>query len=122
MNGMMSSPEQRIEILKARTKAFRFPKGRSGNPDGQSRFYHEAREIAREASPEAMRELVALAKTAEDERVRAVCLVTVLDRAGVKPIDYDPTQDQVQPTWDPGSLDLEEREQLKALLAKMVKK
>jgi hypothetical protein len=122
MNGMMSSPEQRIEILKARTKAFRFPKGRSGNPDGQSRFYHEARKIAREASPEAMRELVALAKTAEDERVRAVCLVAVLDRAGVKPIDYDPTQDQVQPTWDPGSLDLEEREQLKVLLAKMVKK
>ena len=122
MNGMMSSPTQRIEILKARTKAFRFPKGRSGNPDGQSRFYHEARKIAREASPEAMRELVALAKTAEDERVRAVCLVAVLDRAGVKPIDYDPTQDQMQPTWDPGSLDLEEREQLKALLAKMVKK
>jgi hypothetical protein len=119
---MMSSPTQRIEILKARTKAFRFPKGRSGNPDGQSRFYHEARKIAREASPEAMRELVALAKTAEDERVRAVCLVAVLDRAGVKPIDYDPTQDQMQPTWDPGSLDLEEREQLKALLAKMVKK
>jgi hypothetical protein len=94
MNGMMSSPAQRIEILKARTKAFRFPKGRSGNPDGQSRFYHEARKIAREASPEAMRELVALAKTAEDERVRAVCLVAVLDRAGVKPIDYDPAQDQ----------------------------
>jgi hypothetical protein len=60
MNGMMSSPAQRIEILKARTKAFRFPKGRSGNPGGQSRFYHEARKIAREASPEAMRELVAL--------------------------------------------------------------
>jgi hypothetical protein len=123
MNGMMSSPAQRIEILKARTKAFRFPKGRSGNPDGQSRFYHEARKIAREASPEAMRELVALAKTAEDERVRAVCLVAVLDRAGVKPIEYDPTQDQqTPPTWDPGSLDPEEREQLKALLQKMMKK
>jgi hypothetical protein len=123
MNGMMSSPAQRIEILKARTKAFRFPKGRSGNPGGQSRFYHEARKIAREASPEAMRELVALAKTAEDERVRAVCLVAVLDRAGVKPIDYDSTQDQqTPPTWDPGSLDPEEREQLKALLQKMVKK
>ena len=121
MNGMMSSPAQRIEILKARTKAFRFPKGRSGNPDGQSRFYHEARKIAREASPEVMRELVTLARTAEDERVRAVCLVAVLDRAGVKPMDYDPSQDNPQPTWDPGSLDPEEREQLKALLGKMVK-
>lgn len=122
MNDAMCSPKQRIEILKARTKAFRFPKGRSGNPDGQSRFYHEARKIAREASPEAMRGLVALAKTAEDERVRAVCLVAVLDRAGVKPIDYDPTQDQVQPTWDPGALTPEEREDLKALLQKMVGK
>ena len=121
MNGMMSSPAQRIEILKARTRAFRFPKGRSGNPDGQSRFYHEARKIAREASPEVMRELVTLARTAEDERVRAVCLVAVLDRAGVRPMDYDPAQDQVQPTWDPGSLDRKEREQLKALLAKMVR-
>src|SRR6266446_5969476 len=35
----------------ARGKAFRFPKGQSGNPDGQSRFYHESRKIAREASP-----------------------------------------------------------------------
>jgi hypothetical protein len=51
MNGTMCSPERRIEILKARTKAFRFPKGQSGNPDGQSRFYHEARKIAREAPP-----------------------------------------------------------------------
>jgi hypothetical protein len=122
MNGAMCSPKQRIEILKARTKAFRFPKGRSGNPDGQSRFYHEARKIAREASPEAMRELVALAKTAEDERVRAVCLVAVLDRAGVGPMDHDPSSDNPQPTWDPGSLDPEEREQLKALLQKMAGK
>ena len=123
MDGAVCSPKQRIEILKARTKAFRFPKGRSGNPDGQSRFYHEARRIAREASPEAMRELVVLAKTAEDERVRAVCLVAVLDRAGVKPIDYDPTRDQqTPPTWDPGALTPEDRADLKALLQKMVKK
>jgi hypothetical protein len=120
MNEMMSSPAQRIEILKARTKAFRFPKGRSGNPDGQSRFYHEARKIAREASPDAMRELVVLAKTAEDERVRAVCLVAVLDRAGLRPTAYAPAQDQVTPTWDPGLLTGEEREQLKAIYRKML--
>ncbi|HWZ68746.1 MAG TPA: hypothetical protein VNW89_13035 [Stellaceae bacterium] len=34
-----------------------------------------------------MRELIDLAKTAEDERVRSVCLIAVLDRAGVRPID-----------------------------------
>ena len=71
----------------ARGRAFRFPKGQSGNPDGQARFYHQCRKIAREASPEMMRELIDLAKTAEDERVRSVCLIAVLDRAGVRPID-----------------------------------
>ena len=51
-----------------------------------------------------------------------MCGVAVLDRAGIRPMDYDPAADNPQPTWDPGSLDPEEREQLKALLAKMVKK
>jgi hypothetical protein len=77
----------------ARGKAFRLPKGQSGNPDGQSRFYHECRKIAQEASPEMMRGHVDLARTAEDERVRSVCLIAVLDRAGVRPIDYIPAED-----------------------------
>jgi hypothetical protein len=77
----------------ARGRAFRFPKGQSGNPDGQSRFYHECRKLAREASPEMMRELIELAKTAEDERVRSVCLVAVLDRAGIRGYDHDPKAD-----------------------------
>jgi hypothetical protein len=47
-------------------------------------------------------------------------LVAVLDRSGVKPIDYDPAQDQPQPSWDPGALTPDEREDLKALLQKMV--
>ena len=34
---------------------------------------------------EAVRELVAFDKTGEDKGVRALCLVAVLDRAGVKP-------------------------------------
>jgi hypothetical protein len=33
-----------------------------------------------------MEELVALAKTAVDEQVRAVCAIAILDRAGVVPI------------------------------------
>jgi hypothetical protein len=39
-----------------------------------------------------MRALIQLAKTAEDERVKSVCIVAVLDRAGVKPIDFDPNE------------------------------
>jgi hypothetical protein len=57
-----------------------------------------------------------------DERVRSVCLVAGLDRGGVKPMDYDPAQDVTPPTWDPGALTPEEREDLKALLQKMVGK
>jgi hypothetical protein len=87
----------------ARGKAFRFPKGQSGNPDGQSRFYHACRQLAREASPEMMAGLIGLAKNAVDERVRSVCLIAVLDRAGVRPIDYDPAEDAAarQPKFDP---------------------
>jgi hypothetical protein len=42
--------------------------------------------LARRASPKAMEELIALAGTAVDEKVRAVCAIAVLDRGGVAPI------------------------------------
>ncbi len=98
----------------ARGKAFRFPKGQSGNSSGQSRFYHECRKLAREASPEMMAGLIDLAKNAVDERVRAVCLVAVLDRAGVRPADYDPNCDAERPKleFDPPVYTLAELEQL----------
>ena len=38
-----------------------------------------------------------------------------MDRAGIKPMDYDPAQDQVQPGFDPAKLTAEERADLKAL-------
>jgi hypothetical protein len=96
----------------ARGKAFRFPKGQSGNPDGQSRFYHQCRKLAREASPGMMRELIDLAKTAEDERI------AVLDRAGVRPIDFDPAQEQAKkaPPFDPSLFTIAELRQLQAAM------
>ena len=106
----------------ATLKAYRYPKGVSGNPSEMNRYYFECRKLAKEASPEIMRELIQLGLTAEDERVKSVACVAVLDRAGVKPIDHDPAEDQVQPTWDPGALTDEEREDLKALLVKMIGK
>jgi hypothetical protein len=57
-----------------------------------------------------------------DQRVRSVLIVAGLDRAGVKPMDYDPAQDVTPPSWDPGALTDEERENLKAYLVKMVRK
>ena len=106
----------------AALKAYRYPKGVSGNPGGMNRYYFECRKLAKEASPEIMRELIRLGLTAEDERVKSVACVAVLDRAGVKPIDYDPAENQPQPSWDPGDLDDEERAQLEALLLKLVAK
>ena len=64
-----------------------------------------------------MRRLIELID-AEDERVSYMATVAVLDRSGVKPIDYDPAQDQPQPTWDPGKLTAEERAQLRRILEK----
>ena len=95
--------------------------GVSGNPTGRGGLYLECRRLAAEASPEAMRRLIEL-MAAEDERVSYMATTAVLDRAGVKPIDYDPSHDQVQPSWDPGALTDEEREDLKALLVKMIGK
>ena len=95
--------------------------GVSGNPTGRGGLYLECRRLAAEASPEAMRRLIELME-AEDERVSYMATVAVLDRSGVKPIDYDPAQDVTPPTWDPGALTPEERENLKGYLAKMVRK
>jgi hypothetical protein len=102
-------------------RPYKWKPGQSGNPTGRSGLYLECRRLAAEASPQAMRRLIELME-AEDERVSYMATVAVLDRSGVKPIDYDPTQDQVQPSWDPGALTDEEREDLKALLDKMIGK
>ena len=44
--------------------------------------------------------LIQLAETAEDERVRSVCIIAVLDRAGLRPIETDPFPDN-KPPFDP---------------------
>jgi hypothetical protein len=109
-----------------RTKAaypWRFQPGESGNPGGLSKFYWETRRLARDAAPAVMARLIKLALHADDERVASVCGVAVLDRAGIRSTDYNPSEDQSQqPSWDPGALTDEERENLKAYLVKMVRK
>jgi hypothetical protein len=50
---VMSDPsgfeDQRRDLGRAAIKAYRWPKEGIGDPDGQSRFYHQCREIARES-------------------------------------------------------------------------
>jgi hypothetical protein len=89
------------DVTEAWKKACRWPKAKTGRTD-LARFYHQAREVARKASPQAMQDVVDLSHNAEDERVRSVCLVAVLDRAGVKPIDFDPNEEKSRgPKFDP---------------------
>ena len=102
---------------------WRWQPGQTGNPGGLSKFYWETRRLARDAAPAVMARLIELALHADDERVASVCGVAVLDRAGIRPTDYNPSEDQSQqPSWDPGALTDEERENLKAYLVKMVRK
>ena len=98
-------------------RPYKWKPGQSGNPTGRGGLYQECRRLAAEASPEAMGRLIELMH-AEDERVSYTATTAVLDRSGVKPIDYDPAQ-EVTP---PGALTPEERENLKALLVKMIGK
>jgi hypothetical protein len=102
-------------------RPYKWKPGQSGNPTGRGGLYLECRRLAAEASPDAMRRLITLMDV-EDERVAYMATVAVLDRSGVKPIDYDPAQDVIPPMWDPGALTAKEREQLKAMLEKMVKR
>ena len=92
---------QSLAVMRARNKAYRWPKGVSGNPGGQAAIYHQCRKLARDASLDMMRGLVDLAKNAEDERVRSVCLIAVLDRAGVMPIDRPEAEPDQRPAFDP---------------------
>jgi hypothetical protein len=68
-----------------------------------------------------MRGLAELAKNAEDERVRAVSLMAVLDRAGLKPIDFDPSEDKAEkPKFNPDNYTPAELELIERVLRMML--
>ena len=115
--------EQKLAVMRARNKAFRWPKGVSGNPTGQSLFYHEARRLGRRAAPAVMKELIDLALHAEDERVRSICAVAVLDRAGVRPVDFDPAEElEERPSFNPRDYSPEELNLIERALRLMVER
>jgi len=116
--------DQRLLIGRARIKAFRFPKGKSGNPGGLSKFYFAARQLAKQASPDMMQVLIDLAKDENaDQRVRSVCAVAVLDRGGVRPVDFDPNEDKQQrPKFNPADYSPEELDAIEAVFKLMVER
>ena len=67
-----------------------------------------------------MRGLIDLGKNAEDERVRSVCLVAVLDRAGIRPIDRPEPEPEQRPAFDPRAYLPEELAIVEVVLKLMV--
>ena len=73
--------------------AHQFKPGQVANPLGGRALRREKRDLDREArrlaldhAPEAMRRAVELMRS-KDERVATVCIQIILDRAGIRPID-----------------------------------
>lgn len=117
-----------VQARTAARNAFRFPKGVSGNPGGLDRAYREARKIARTWAPTVMEAMAAMAlDPAEDGRVRAVCGFGVLDRAGLKPIDYEKFQSEQRgfrdiPPFNPRDYTPEELDVIDAALRLVIAK
>jgi hypothetical protein len=102
----------------AREKNGHWRPGFSGNPSGRIIPMHkEVQQLAHERSPDAMRKLIALMDD-EDSRVAYMAQTHVLERAFGKPKDYDPNEDAPS-QLDATRLTAEERDQLRALPAKM---
>jgi len=118
---MTGDSEQHLAIMQARNKAFRWAKGQTGHTPS-AMLYHEARRIARQASPEMMRKLIDLVQTSEDDRVASVCAIAVLDRAGVKPIDFDPNKEKDErPKFNPRDYSPQELDVIEAALRLMLR-
>ena len=120
---MTGDSAQRLAIMRARNKAFRWATGTSGRTP-LARCYHQARALARRSSPEMMEVLVGLASDDEVEpRVRSVCAMAVLDRAGIRPIDFDLDEAKDEGfDFNPRDYTPEELEVLEAALRLMVEK
>lgn len=117
------TPDENAELLKRRTQAFRWPKGQTGNPGGVNRFYMQSRLLARRAAPQMTRVLIALALDEnEDSRVRSVAAVAILDRAGVRPIDFDPNAEKQPMAFNPRDFDPGELDQIEAALKLIVER
>lgn len=123
---IVSPEDQKRALARARVRAFRFKKGESGNPAGSSaitKAYWECRRLARMASLDMLRNLIDLANDPnQDGRVRSVCSIAVLDRAGIRPIDFDPNEEKsAKPKFNPRDYTPEELDVIEAALKLMIR-
>jgi hypothetical protein len=93
--GQINVPPGRAQVrdVPENARPYKWKPGQSGNPAGRSGLYGECRRLAAEASPTAMKRLIEL-MDAQDERVAYMAAVAVLDRAGVKPREFDPREEE----------------------------
>jgi hypothetical protein len=88
------SGRAQVRDVPENARPYKWKPGQSGNRAGRSGLYGECRRLAAEASPTAMKRLIELMENAEDERVAFMACTAILDRAGVKPIEYDAREEQ----------------------------
>ena len=109
-------------VLASGRRAFKKQKLSTNRP-ALTRAYYEARQLARIAAPDMMRSLIETAKDDEDGRVRTVAALAVLDRAGIRPTDFDPAEGANDGfDFNPRDYTTEELEVLEAALKLMVEK
>jgi hypothetical protein len=93
----------------------RNPLGGAAVPKDKRELYREARRLALDKSPDAMRRLGELIDST-DERVAVMAAQAILDRAGVRPIEQAETDDERGERFDPSRLTPRQLAQLEAAL------
>jgi hypothetical protein len=64
-----------------------------------------------------MKKLIELGLHADDEQVKSLCLVAVLDRAGARAIDFDLAEEKTsRPAFDPRNYTAEELRVIESVL------
>ncbi len=116
----LSRPLMEGEILGPRGGVLRpFPKGTSGCPQGRNlSVYHTVRRICSQNSEEAARIQVELMHS-EDDRIRFMATMAVLERGVGKPRNHD-DEDAIASRIDITGLNKEERAMLGGLLSKVL--
>jgi hypothetical protein len=110
MDAVARPGKRQVPWAKGRTKA--------ASTGGMTKVYYLARRVLTDHSPEMVAELVDLALNCPDEKVRAGCLIAALDRAGLRPMDFDVKAEGPvrRPPFDPSLYTTEELREMQRVM------